>query len=275
MNYKIESVPVAKLKVDPAYQRELKPGHVDRIQTNFDERAFGPLVVSKQNGHYSVLDGQHRLEVVLRRHDPEVTCIVFEGLTQEDEAKLFLLLNTQVVVHTADKMRARAEAGDPVALDITKTLGRRGLKISPTGRGIPNGVQAVNALEQAQNHRNLEKVVDILFRAWGAEGFRLPIIRGLDALLANFPSMDADQLVERLSRTTPRVLTMRAKGKQETMWIYGGLASHVAKEMLVAYNAGSTGKVQKGRFNPLIFRTKLGQTGKPANSRRTKAREGK
>ena len=80
------------LVVDKAYQREIQQDRVKRIVANFNPALVNPIKVSHRDGRYYVFDGQHTLASLrMQNHSPSlmVDCKVYEGLSQEDEARLF------------------------------------------------------------------------------------------------------------------------------------------------------------------------------------------
>ena len=78
------------------YQRDESEGRIsDEIAMHFDIVAFGTLlVIERDDGTLIVADGGTRLSAALKRQDiSEVACIVFSGLTEKQEADVFLRVN--------------------------------------------------------------------------------------------------------------------------------------------------------------------------------------
>ena len=75
-----------------AYQRRFRSKRARLIAEFFDERLANPLKVSFRDGRYRVFDGQHTMaaRIMLNggKHLP-IKCIVYMGLTEQDEAALF------------------------------------------------------------------------------------------------------------------------------------------------------------------------------------------
>ena len=80
------------------YQKDPNLKNVKKIVDNFDWNLFRPLDVSRRDGHYYVVDGQHRLFAIRQMYgtDTEINipCDVREGLTKQQECELFFKLNT-------------------------------------------------------------------------------------------------------------------------------------------------------------------------------------
>ena len=84
----------AVLESDTSYQRPIDAKRVQRIVDNFDPRVVNPLKVCFRGGRYYVFDGAHTLAAlkeVKKFANFSVDCLVFHGLTYEDEAYLFAL----------------------------------------------------------------------------------------------------------------------------------------------------------------------------------------
>src|SRR4051812_48374674 len=87
-----------ELFADPAYQRDAQAKRVARMAAEFDQRLVGVLEVSKRpDSRFAILDGQHRHAAVLQVQgaDALLVCQVYEGLTEQDEARLFREINAR------------------------------------------------------------------------------------------------------------------------------------------------------------------------------------
>ena len=83
------------LEIPVEYQRDLSEQKVVELTKLFMWAAFGVLTIVERDGRFLVADGQHRLYAVLRRSDVTfVPCIVFKVNSIEEEAKIFLAINT-------------------------------------------------------------------------------------------------------------------------------------------------------------------------------------
>lgn len=81
----------AKMLLSAPYQRNTKDSRIKSIIRKFDKNKVKPIVVSKRNGKYYVVDGQHTLTVLrmLFGEDYIVTARVLTGLTYDDEAAYY------------------------------------------------------------------------------------------------------------------------------------------------------------------------------------------
>lgn len=127
------------LMVDHAYQRMAEEPSSRRlirhIAENWDWRLCAPLTVSDRSppeeGLY-VIDGQHRLAAAVERGDiPELPCIIskFNGI--EDEARLFVALNSaRRQVGEVEKFHARVASKDHYALAAKRVIESSGLTVA-------------------------------------------------------------------------------------------------------------------------------------------------
>ena len=87
---------LADLYSGQPYQRPVKDPVVDRLVREWDVRLLAPLVVSYRDGHYYLLDGQHRACAMRKMNDGKdvvALCQVYRGLTYEQEAELYYKLD--------------------------------------------------------------------------------------------------------------------------------------------------------------------------------------
>ena len=122
------------LESDISYQRPIDAKRVARIVENFDSRLVNPLKVSNRDGHFYVFDGAHTLAAlkeVSKFDNFMVPCMLFHGLTYEDEAYLFALQRGESKeVATAARIKALILSGNPNAADFRQRTEAAGFKLS-------------------------------------------------------------------------------------------------------------------------------------------------
>lgn len=97
----LEQIPVARLTVDPTYQRAIDSTASRRIIAGMVKRwdwsLCQPLVVSRRDdGALLILDGQHRHAGAQARGDiPFLPCTILSSLDVQGEARTFVELNTK------------------------------------------------------------------------------------------------------------------------------------------------------------------------------------
>lgn len=132
----------------PATQRKKDAAWTARLMKMWDPFALLPAIVSlREDGRYYLLDGQHSTEVAVEKEGPDFLrdCMVYEGLSDEQEAKLFLAANRdRKAVKPFDIFRVSITAGDPRNTRILAEVESCGLGIS--GSTSANKIGAVQAL---------------------------------------------------------------------------------------------------------------------------------
>ncbi|MBQ3477174.1 MAG: hypothetical protein IJH25_03265, partial [Clostridia bacterium] len=131
-------LPSTMLESDTSYQRAIDMKRVERIVENFDARLVNPLKVSSRDGHYYVFDSAHTLAALKEVNKFDnfmVDCMLFHGLTYEDEADLFALQRGESPeVATAARLKALLLSNDERACDFRSRTEATGFRLSPSGR---------------------------------------------------------------------------------------------------------------------------------------------
>lgn len=137
-------------------QRPLNMAAAKKIARDFDPDLIGTLIVSRRGGVDYLLDGQHRwhaLVTIMGWGDQNVPCLVYDGLSDPQESKLFHQQGPGVrrqLSGLAD-FRVRLDMGDPDAVRVQEVVEAQGLELDLTGRKHPNTIRAIRAL--TETHR--------------------------------------------------------------------------------------------------------------------------
>lgn len=119
-NYRQMKIPASQLIIPrETYQRPFTSNRAKEIAANFDERIANEPKVSYRDGKYYVFDGQHTVaaRVILNGgNDLLITCKVYYGMTEKEEALLFAQ-QTGISAPLSAGARIRAEifGEDPIA----------------------------------------------------------------------------------------------------------------------------------------------------------------
>jgi len=119
-NYRQMKIPASQLVIPrETYQRPFTSNRAKEIAANFDERIANEPKVSYRDGKYFVFDGQHTVaaRVMLNGgNDLLITCKVYYGMTEKEEALLFAQ-QTGISAPLSAGARIRAEifGDDPIA----------------------------------------------------------------------------------------------------------------------------------------------------------------
>lgn len=249
-------VPVSELEIDEGIQRDrLDLGKIRRIKTNLNPAALGVVTVSRRttpNGTERakiVIDGWHRLQAIkeLTDNTGTIRCHVFEDLTPEQEAQMFLDLNAGNQPNILTKFKVRLVAKDPVAIGIDKLTKAYGLVVQP---GIQEGtIQCVGALERVwkkseadeQDPNILQLTLVAITRAWGKDRFAIQavMIEGIAAFLQEYGDrVELDRLVHRLKAYEGGAMTLHTSASQYAANRNGRVTMAVADLVTDNYNKG-------------------------------------
>jgi hypothetical protein len=167
----------AKVLDRPGYARPLRPKWVNRLVREWRDDEAGTLIVSQRDGRYYLVAGNHRWAAVLQKGEPEFPfdCQVFEGLTEPEEARIYLAQDVRRLRHSAaDDFQARLTQGDPIARGVKAVLDDLGLEVSPYGEAgfAKNRIRAVAGLlksYEVNGRGNLHLALRLLRDEWGEE----------------------------------------------------------------------------------------------------------
>lgn len=212
-----------------AYQRNLDPAKLRRMVRNWNPNDVGHITLSRRaNGHYFVIDGQHRIEAILRMEgvvSPITDAIVWEGLTAQDEAEMFYRTQdpkARKALTPEDIHNAKLYAGEGSASAIQRIVQKAGFRIGPTYDGEQAGrIVAVGKLSDVYDQYGetvLQDTLDLIALTWGnAKGPEANLIAGTALFLAMFPEANIEPLIKRISKTPMDVWVGDAKRRAVTL----------------------------------------------------------
>lgn len=226
----IRSIRVSELKTIPNQQtqRLINRSHVKEIADNFDRNVFAPVTVSCRDGEYYILDGQHRVGAVKLRFGDSyiVECKVIYGLTAEQEADLFVKINTsQKMLNASDVVKGKYYANDPQVVAIKKMCDRNGIEFGfeSGSRNKQDGrIIAVKTLcdtYEKLGKTTTERIIKLLNDTWNgnAEGLSATMIKAMAVIMSLYSSELNDKIwVKKLSPVDPSRLIAMAKNDLTT-----------------------------------------------------------
>lgn len=248
-HHEFREIPVEKLYVDPAYQRELNEAAMKRYVNGFDPNLFEPLTVNeRKNGNgrtFALLDGQHRKVVAQKLGNKTVTCRVLH-VDPDTEASLFVRLNKERIhLSPVQAFKADLAARNPACVEIHKCIESRNLAIGSKGdRQTINAVVALQKVYARGGFVRLARLLDTIILAWPEDEpsrFQGQILMGLDDFLASLFHLDVNKVAEKLARTTPDQLLARANKRWHGHRALGetqkSIVNCVAEAIEIAYRA--------------------------------------
>lgn len=192
---------IGQLRPHPRAQREYRPHRAEQLAADFNLEGMGFIVVSKHGSDYFIIDGQHRvaaLKIVGFADTDAVQCEVYDGLSDEADAELFLERNTYLNVAALDKFRTAVVAGRADETAVAACVRAQGLTIGGSG-----GIKAVASLMDAYRRTGadgLGKTLRILRDSYGERGFESAVIGGASLAVQRYNGkLDEDQAVKGLS----------------------------------------------------------------------------
>lgn len=245
--YRFELVALDRLFIDAEYQRPLT-SFVDDVARNYDPALVGTLITSERdNGRLAVIDGQTRMEAMKQNAEPSAPCLIYHGLTREQEAELFADLQTKRRgMATYLRFRAALVAKRPEAIAIAAIVQNAGFELDV--EETPHTIKSIAALEQTyrKDPLLLSRVLTIVARAWPDPDTEYrtggDLLKGLALFLDRETKVDDERLVEKLSATTPRTVRHRANALMEGSGHgSGGRAGYMADAILGIYMRGKRG----------------------------------
>src|SRR4030095_16437700 len=121
-----EWVPLLSTFAAP-YERPLSPSKVERLVTEWNLPAAGVLYLAERRDRpanepvrYPILDGRHRIAAAQRKGYERLPALIYQGLSYQEEARLYVAFATVNRQTSMDRYRARLEGGDEVALQIQR-----------------------------------------------------------------------------------------------------------------------------------------------------------
>jgi hypothetical protein len=259
--YEFKVLPLADLFVDQEYQRPLT-SFVKKIEQNYDPALIQCLIVSdRDNGTYAIIDGQTRWEGAKRRDVEGLPCVVYSGLDQAQEARLFAKFQTERRGMTsASRFRAEVISKDMTAGIIDALVKDEGYYVEQndtTGEG--NNIRAIGALEYVfwgcdsskrkrtdlanSNPELLKRTLQVIKAAWPPPhptATSAQVIRGLGYFL-NSEDVDDERLVKRLQKLQPSELSRRADQLREGRGLEGNSPTYLAEAVSSEYRRRGRG----------------------------------
>lgn len=241
-------VPVSKMRISPRAQRDHKsPGAqtlIDAIVQNFDPDRFGTLTVNHRDGTFWVVDGGHRMSALAKMgyDDQQVQCWVYTGLTESQEADLFLDLNNVRPVNSMDKFKVAVVAGRETECRISAIVHNIGMNVGSGRVGTIRCATALKKVYAAGGADVLETTLRVIRDAYGDAGFSARVTEGIGMFVANYEHAFSEaRLVSKLSRKFGGVNGLMGRAEQIKSSHSVSVPVAVAAAVTETYNQGRGG----------------------------------
>lgn len=226
---------------DMRYQRKVT-GRVKRIASNYDPNKLNAIIVSQRaDGTFWVIDGQHRLQATVLKcgKDTKMLCIVYYGMTPEEEADMFASQHDNVKAPTKGEFfKAKAFAGDKDVIRFKEATEAEGIECDfGVGRKTDGKLSALGAAYEVYmtyGEIPYRRVLQVLADSWGGDGDTLTanFIRGMSIFMRTYPDIDTEKLSKALKKVSPSEIEREAKVSSS------GGAKRYARQFLRVYNKG-------------------------------------
>ncbi len=238
-----------KLTVDERAQRNLTIPRVEAMTRNWMPTAAGTIVVSRRmvDGveKFFVVDGQCRAEAARRNGEKTISADVHFGLTQQEEAVLFLIKNREASkVSSLDEYQVGLTAGLSLFTDTQAILDKHGLTVGSTSTNSVGAVAGLLQITEAYGPGVLDRTLTVAEETYGRtdktwDGI---VISGIGRFLGKHGlEVDDKTLVTKLARKgnvysfIGTVITMSTLGGTQNAG-GGGRAGAAYKLVLDAWN---------------------------------------
>lgn len=208
-------VPIKDLRLDSTYQRDLEAAKVRRMVDDWDPRRAQVVVLSLRSKILWIIDGQHRIAALRERGELYVMAMVLEGMSQADEADLFVALQRgRKNLNAWDLFKAESAAGHEDVLNLIRIVNVQGFKIDRTaGHGHIAAVGALRRIFKIGAEPLLTLVLHTTRSVWNGDKRALDgqTLEGLALFLHSFrsePQYDATRAFNIL-QATPAITFLR------------------------------------------------------------------
>lgn len=248
--HKFSNVALGNMTVSERAQRALKPQRVEQILSALDLDAFGEPVLSHRDGRYYIIDGQHRTKALAKFlgdgwETSEILCKVYQGLSEQDEARLFRQLNTVLSTTAYDKFKVGVVAGYEEECRIKAIVEAAGLHVGRGRKESTGSVSAIGALRAAYrlSPKSLIFSLKLASNSYGDAGLEGQIIEGFAQLHNRYDkAIDDEVTVEALSHARGGVKGLLNAAAKRRLTTGNSLSICIAAESVDIINRYRKGK---------------------------------
>jgi hypothetical protein len=248
----------AKLTSGLPYQRPVETEDVDKLIAKWNPCLLTPIVVSFRDGNFNVVDGQHRIAAMRKMAgggDVTVPCIIYTGLTYEQEAELYYMLDqTRGKLRLGHATKALVESGaNAEIIDVKQRVEDAGFTWAldrPTGEPFEiSTTRAVINAYRLLGGAAFSRMLGLIAGAWHGtpNSLKASIFSGMALFVKTYETELVDQIfIKRLSAVDPDEIIRRGKVDFST----NKAALRFARVILSKYNSQQRG----GRKLPYRFK---------------------
>jgi hypothetical protein len=246
---RFQEIRLCELQIDVNAQRNIREWKVTRMMREWNWVQVETPTVTIRDGHYYVIEGQHRVTTMQRMFSPDawIMCAIVETTGVGEEAEIALAITRSRHKHTAlEAWRQAARAGferECAANDVLEDLG---LSLGDSSsRTTISAAHTIHAIVYARSFttsfaaaEHLRLVLTILLSAYPdddesniSDRFDNRLIQAVNTLLHMFPLLDSSRLADRLARRPAAQWISAATGMLD-----GPIPDRIARKLLDSYN---------------------------------------
>lgn len=242
----IQKIALGKIRVSPNAQRQLIQGWVATLTAEFDPEMIGYPTLNLRSGHYYTVDGQHRVEAVKAWigdgwESQNIDCRVYVGLTEREEAEMFLELNNFKNVTQFDKFKVGVTGKRADEIGVKTVVESCGLKIArEKNDGNVACVATLLKVYRRADANTLQRALKIAHGSFGYQGMTNHVINGLAMVCERYNGELRDkEAVDRLASMRGGVGALISRANV--------LRNQTAQSVPVCVAAASVEQINKGR----------------------------
>lgn len=191
------------LKVNPAAQREFRPAWAKEILSEFNIDKFEvPHVNRREDGTEYIMDGQHGTWAYRQwiGEGQKVQVWLYNNLTEEEEADVFLSLNNKKVVDGMAKFKVGVTAGYAEESDIDRIARAAGCHVNyGTDENAISAVGALRLIYTRHGAANLAQTLRVIRESFAVGGYERPVLLGISMVIARYSALDEAKLIRQLA----------------------------------------------------------------------------
>lgn len=222
----IENRHPSELEIDDSYQRSTETPSsrllIRKIANHWDWRMCLPLVVSRREDAFYVIDGQHRLAAAKLRGDiPYLPCCITTYGSVADEAAMFVAMNrTRKAIGQLDDFHASVASGDGDAAAVEGLIVGAGLAVARTtgsqswAPGAVSFTASILIARRKYGDGACREALRLIAAAFPGQVLKAgaPVFRALVKLGASGDTPDRQRLLRALGKDTQAGWASRVTG---------------------------------------------------------------
>jgi hypothetical protein len=236
----LELIKPSRVTYDPRVQRPEEPRKLADITDNFEPAAINVVSMSRRkNGVLVCIDGQHRMKAaVANEYDEEVYANVFEGLTMQQEAKLFRLLNNTSKVGAMALFNVAVTEKQPQALAIQAILDKHDLVMT---NGDFAAISTARRVVEIHGVAALDWALQVVITTWGKGKQTLDgrLIESLAMLYTrSHEILDTESLTEKMTQVPQGLYGLLGRARTVRELKRGRIQVCLVEVLIGLYNSG-------------------------------------